>query len=63
MSEPLYTPSRAIEPNAIYTAQEAAHLLSLHPKTLKQKLHAFKIKGSLKLGQWRVMGSELLKFA
>lgn len=57
------TASRAIEPSAIYTAPEAARLLALNPKVMQRKLASGVIKGSQRIGRWRVRGSELLKFA
>lgn len=61
-SEPIL-PSRNIESNAIYSVREAAFLLSLAPKVMREKLVKGQIKGSRALGNWRVRGSELLKFA
>jgi len=53
----------SIEPAAVYTAPEAARLISVHPKTMQQMLRDGIVKGSRKLRTWRVRGSELLKAA
>ena len=53
--------SRAIEPTAIYTAPEAARLVGLHVETLTKKLRFGVIKGSRRIGTWRVRGSELIR--
>ena len=55
--------SRAIEPNAIYTAAEAARLIAIHPDNMRKKLRLEIIRGSRRLGNWRVKGNELLKLA
>ena len=55
--------ARTIDPGAIYTAKEAARLISLHIDTLREKLRLGIVKGSRKLGDWRIKGSELLKLA
>jgi len=60
---PTQPATRSIEPNAIYTAQEAALLLAINPQSMQRKLESGAIKGSKKIGRWRVRGSELLKFA
>lgn len=57
------TTTRAIEPGAIYTVNEAAFLTSMRPKTLSAKLVAGTIPASRRLGTWRVRGSELIKLA
>lgn len=55
--------SRAIEPNAIYSIRSAAVLLELHPDTLRKRLQMGIVKGSRRLGDWRIKGSELLRLA
>ncbi|MES2465624.1 MAG: hypothetical protein V4671_34095, partial [Armatimonadota bacterium] len=55
--------SRSIEPDAVYSADEAAFFLALNPVTLRQKLQLGVVKGSKRLGEWRIRGSELLKQA
>ncbi len=50
------------DPDAIYTAPQAAKLAAMHPDTLRQKLRLGVIKGRNR-GQWRVTGTDLLKFA
>lgn len=55
-------PKRAIEPNALYTVPEAAALLSITPACITKKLRCGIINGKRTLGQWRVKGSELLRF-
>jgi hypothetical protein len=57
------TTTRAIEPGAIYTVREAAHLAAMSPATMQQKLAKGTINASRRLGTWRVRGSELLKLA
>lgn len=59
------TTPRRIEPAAIYTTSEAAFLVQMHPKTLQRKLRAgVAVKGRRRAGgHWRILGSELLKFA
>lgn len=54
---------RPIEPNAIYTAEEAADLLALELTTFRRMLRQGRLKGSRKLGRWRIKGSELMKAA
>lgn len=54
---------KAIEPDAIYTADEAAALVGLHPFTVRKKFRCGLIAGRRKLGRWRIRGAELLKFA
>jgi len=52
---------RAIDTNAIYTAEQASDLASLHPDTLRKKLRCGIITGERKAGSWRIRGAELLK--
>ncbi len=54
--------SRAIEAGAIYTVTEACALAKMHPDVMRKKLRTGEIRGRNKCG-WRIMGSELLKFA
>jgi hypothetical protein len=63
MSAAAVTTSRAIEPTAIYTAPEAARLLSMSPRYITTKLNLGVIKGSRRIGTWRVRGSELIRAA
>jgi excisionase family DNA binding protein len=53
--------SRRIEPDAIYTVNEAATLISIHPETVTKKLRQGAIAGKRRLGRWRIRGAELLK--
>ena len=55
--------SRAIEATAIYTVAEAARLISMHPDSFRKMLKNGSIRGSKRLGDWRVKGAELLKLA
>ena len=55
--------SRAVEPAAIYTACEAAFLLRMNTVVMQRKLSAGVIKGSRRIGTWRVRGSELIRAA
>jgi hypothetical protein len=55
--------SRRVEPDAIYSVKTAALLLDLHEVTLRKKLRAGIVRGSRKLGDWRVRGAELLRLA
>jgi len=55
--------TRAIEPAAIYTAPEAARLVGLHAESMTKKLRLGVIKGSRRIGTWRVRGSELIRAA
>ena len=55
--------TRAIEPNAVYTAPEAARLVGLHVESMTKKLRLGVIKGSRRIGTWRVRGSELIRAA
>lgn len=57
--------SRAIEPNAVYSPEEAARLVPISAYVIRRKLRARIIKGS---GggygrRWMIRGSELLKLA
>lgn len=54
------TDSRAINPGALYTADEAARLLSVHVVTLRRLLRAGVLRGR-KIGGWRISGAELLR--
>lgn len=54
---------RPIEPTAVYTVTEAAALLTIHPVTLRKQLRAGVVKGKRTLGDWRMLGSELLRHA
>lgn len=53
--------SRAIEPNGIYSTDEAATLVKLSVRTLREKLRIGIISG--KGRPYRIKGSELLKLA
>lgn len=55
--------TRAIEPDAVYTAPEAARLVGLHVESMTKKLRLGIIKGSRRIGTWRVRGSELIRAA
>lgn len=55
--------TRAIEPDAVYTAPEAARLVGLHVESMTKKLRLGVIKGSRRIGTWRVRGSELIRAA
>ena len=57
------TTVRKIEPDALYTANEAAALVSLHPDTFRRKLRCGLIPGKRRIGRWRIRGAELLKLA
>lgn len=50
-----------VNADAVYSAEEAAQLLSIHPDVMRRKLVAGQIRGSRRLGRWRVMGKDLLK--
>ena len=52
-----------IQPNQIYTVDQAATLLSMHPVTIRDKLRVGIIRGSRRIGRWRIIGSELLRLA
>ena len=50
--------------DAIYTVPEAAVILSMHAKTLQRKLRTGLIASRRRGGgQYRIKGSELLRFA
>lgn len=55
--------TRAIHPDAVYTAPEAARLVGLHVESMTKKLRLGVIKGSRRIGTWRVRGSELIRAA
>lgn len=55
--------SRSIDATALYTVEQAASLLSLHPVTLRKKLRCGLIPGKRRVGRWRIRGSELLNLA
>ena len=52
-----------IDPDSILTVKQAAAALSLNVATVRRFLREGTIKGSRKLGDWRIRGSELLKLA
>lgn len=55
---------RAIQPSALYRVPEAARLVGYHPATLRAKLREGAILGKRRRGgNWRVLGSELLRLA
>lgn len=57
-------PQRAIQPDAIYTAEEAAKLVNYHVVTIREKLRDGVIQGRRRHGgTWRILGRELLKLA
>ncbi len=51
----------AVHENAVYSPLEAARLVSITPCAMRRKLVAGEIRGSRRLGRWRVRGAELLK--
>lgn len=51
----------AIEPNAAYTVQEAAALLSVSEKTIRKLSRCGYVRASRVFGGWRVRGGELLR--
>jgi hypothetical protein len=55
------SPSRKIEPDAIYTTKQAAFLAQMHPETLRRKIRAGLCRA--KGGKYRILGRELLKLA
>ncbi len=55
--------SRSIDASALYTVEQAASLLCIHPVTLRKKLRCGLIPGKRRVGQWRMRGSELLNLA
>lgn len=52
-----------VDADAIYTPNEAARLIAMHPVTVRRKLREGSIRGSRRSGDWRVRGAELLKLA
>lgn len=52
-----------IAADGIYTVADASRVLGMHQVTIREKLRCGIIRGSRRLGQWRVRGSELLKTA
>lgn len=50
----------AIEPTALYTARDAARLLSVHPVTMRRLLRTGIVRGVKRAG-WRISGAELLR--
>lgn len=55
---------RAIDPAAIYTVAECAELVGLGEQTIRRRLGDGLMQGKRRHGgQWRVLGSELLKLA
>ena len=56
--------SAVIDPNGIYSTEEAARLVNYHVVTIREKLRDGVIQGRRRHGgTWRVRGSELLKLA
>lgn len=55
--------SRRVDPDAIYNVAEASRLIGLNRVRLRGKLQIGIIKGSRKLGTWRIRGEELLRVA
>lgn len=51
----------AIVPNAIYTVDQAAALIGLHPETVTRKLRIGRVQGTRRAGRWRINGAELLR--
>jgi excisionase family DNA binding protein len=52
------------EPEFIYTTEEIAKLLRVHPQTVKRWLRAGELRGALIADRtgWRVLGSDLQSF-
>jgi excisionase family DNA binding protein len=46
----------------LYTTQEAAELLKIHPKTLKGYIDEGLLKASWFGNRWRIKSSELMRF-
>lgn len=56
--------ARTVQPDAIYTVEDAARLVGYHVVTLRNKLRAGTVQGRRRRGgQWRIVGRELLKLA
>jgi hypothetical protein len=52
-----------ITPDGIYTTADAARVLSMHPESVTRLLRAGVLRGSRRLGRWRMRGADLLKIA
>lgn len=52
--------SRRIESDALYSVKTASRLLEVHEATLRTKLRAGVVRGTRRLGDWRMRGSDLL---
>lgn len=59
-SAPAPTTSKRIESDAIYSVKTASDLLEIHEVTLRKKLRAGVVRGSRRLGDWRMRGADLL---
>ena len=53
--------SKAIEPNRVYTTQEAAEILQVHKETITRLCKAGTIKAR-KLKEYKILGSSLIYF-
>jgi excisionase family DNA binding protein len=52
---------KAIDPNAVYTTQEAQELLKISNSTIKRLLKRGILKANKLGGQYRILGREMLR--